>query len=131
MEVMRDKADNWRHHLLIENFDPMGVHTGDSITVAPIPDADTRNSRSCATQELRVIRAVGVEPAAQTSSRRQPETRAWYHRDEPAVSPVRRSRQGTAYPTRRSPAKPTPSATCCDRIKNDITRETPRARAEH
>ena len=49
MEVMRDRKDNCVVICSIENFDPMGVHTGDSITVAPSRRSRTRNSRSCAT----------------------------------------------------------------------------------
>jgi carbamoyl-phosphate synthase large subunit len=40
LEVMRDKADNFVVICTIENFDPMGIHTGDSVTVAPCPDPD-------------------------------------------------------------------------------------------
>ncbi len=61
MEVMRDKADNCVIICSIENFDPMGVHTGDSITVAPaltLTDPEYQKMRDAA---LAVIRAVGVE----------------------------------------------------------------------
>ena len=62
MEVMRDNADNCVIVCSIENFDPMGVHTGDSITVAPGADADRQGiSRSCATPRFAVIREIGVE----------------------------------------------------------------------
>ena len=49
MEVMRDKDDNVVIICSIENFDPMGVHTGDSITVAPAQRSATRNTSGCAT----------------------------------------------------------------------------------
>jgi carbamoyl-phosphate synthase large subunit len=45
MEVMRDRADNCVVVCSIENFDPMGIHTGDSITVAPVQTLPTRNSK--------------------------------------------------------------------------------------
>ena len=62
LEVMRDRNDNVVIICSIENVDPMGVHTGDSVTVAPGADADRRAStRSCATRRFAVIRAVGVE----------------------------------------------------------------------
>ena len=52
LEVMRDRNDNVVIICSIENFDPMGVHTGDSITVAPSPDADRQripaHARRCA-----------------------------------------------------------------------------------
>src|SRR2546421_321949 len=61
LEVMRDLADNVVIICSIENFDPMGVHTGDSITVAPaqtLTDVEYQNLRDMA---IRVIRKVGVE----------------------------------------------------------------------
>ena len=61
LEVMRDSADNAVVVCSIENVDPMGVHTGDSVTVAPqqtLPDALYQRLRD---QALTVIRAVGVE----------------------------------------------------------------------
>ncbi len=61
LEVMRDLADNVVVICSIENFDPMGVHTGDSITVAPaqtLSDVEYQNLRDMA---IRVIRKVGVE----------------------------------------------------------------------
>ncbi len=61
LEVMRDRADNVVIVCSIENVDPMGVHTGDSVTVAPqqtLTDVQYQNLRD---QALTVIRAVGVE----------------------------------------------------------------------
>jgi carbamoyl-phosphate synthase large subunit len=61
LEVMRDRADNVVIVCSIENVDPMGVHTGDSVTVAPqqtLPDSLYQRLRD---QALTVIRAVGVE----------------------------------------------------------------------
>ena len=49
MEVMRDADDNVVIICSIENFDPMGIHTGDSITVAPPRPSPTRNTSGCAT----------------------------------------------------------------------------------
>src|SRR5476651_740952 len=61
MEVMRDKADNCVIICSIENFDPMGVHTGDSITVAPIQTLTDKEFQIMRDQSFAVIRAVGVE----------------------------------------------------------------------
>lgn len=61
LEVMRDKNDNVVIVCSIENFDPMGVHTGDSITVAPaqtLTDSEYQNMRQAA---LEIIREIGVE----------------------------------------------------------------------
>ena len=61
MEVMRDKADNCVIICSIENFDPMGVHTGDSITVAPIQTLTDKEYQLMRDASFAVIRAVGVE----------------------------------------------------------------------
>ncbi len=61
LEVMRDKKDNVVIVCSIENFDPMGVHTGDSITVAPaqtLTDVEYQKMRNAA---LKIIREIGVE----------------------------------------------------------------------
>ncbi|MDP9384625.1 MAG: carbamoyl-phosphate synthase large subunit [Actinomycetota bacterium] len=61
LEVMRDGADNVVIVCSIENIDPMGVHTGDSVTVAPQQTLTDRQYQTLRDQAIRVIRAVGVE----------------------------------------------------------------------
>src|SRR5215212_6703854 len=61
LEVMRDKNDNVVIICSIENFDPMGVHTGDSITVAPIQTLTDKEYQRMRDAAIAVIRAVGVE----------------------------------------------------------------------
>src|SRR2546426_5115018 len=61
MEVMRDRRDNCVIICSIENFDPMGVHTGDSITVAPIQTLTDKEFQIMRDASFAVIRAVGVE----------------------------------------------------------------------
>jgi len=61
LEVMRDKADNVVIVCSIENFDPMGVHTGDSITVAPAQTLTDKEYQRMRDAAIAVIRAVGVE----------------------------------------------------------------------
>jgi carbamoyl-phosphate synthase large subunit len=61
MEVMRDQADNAVVICSIENIDPMGVHTGDSITVAPVQTLSDREYQEMRTASLEVLRAVGVD----------------------------------------------------------------------
>ncbi|MBB1484703.1 carbamoyl-phosphate synthase large subunit [Tessaracoccus sp. MC1865] len=61
LEVMRDKADNVVIICSIENFDPMGVHTGDSITVAPAMTLTDREFQRMRDVAIGVIRAVGVD----------------------------------------------------------------------
>ena len=61
MEVMRDRADNVVIICSIENFDPMGVHTGDSITVAPAQTLSDKEYQRMRNASLAVIREIGVE----------------------------------------------------------------------
>jgi carbamoyl-phosphate synthase large subunit len=61
LEVMRDHADNAVVICSIENFDPMGVHTGDSITVAPAQTLTDKEYQRMRDDAFKVIRAVGVE----------------------------------------------------------------------
>ena len=61
LEVMRDRNDNVVIVCSIENVDPMGVHTGDSVTVAPAQTLTDRLYQDLRDQAIKVIRAVGVE----------------------------------------------------------------------
>jgi carbamoyl-phosphate synthase large subunit len=61
LEVMRDRNDNVVIICSIENFDPMGIHTGDSITVAPAQTLTDKEYQQMRDWAIRVIRAVGVE----------------------------------------------------------------------
>ena len=61
LEVMRDGADNVVIVCSIENLDPMGVHTGDSITVAPAMTLTDREYQVMRDAAIRIIREIGVE----------------------------------------------------------------------
>ena len=61
LEVMRDGADNVVVICSIENFDPMGVHTGDSITVAPVQTLSDRQYQAMRDDAKTIIRAIGVD----------------------------------------------------------------------
>ena len=61
LEVMRDTADNVVIVCSIENLDPMGVHTGDSITVAPAQTLTDKEYQRLRDLSLKIIREVGVE----------------------------------------------------------------------
>jgi carbamoyl-phosphate synthase large subunit len=61
MEVVRDKADNCIIVCGIENLDPMGVHTGDSITIAPIQTLTDREVQKLRDASIAILRAIGVE----------------------------------------------------------------------
>ena len=128
LEVMRDVADNFVVICSIENIDPMGVHTGDSITVAPaltLTDKEYQRMRDTA---RRIIRRVGVETGGiehpvRDQSRRRPDGR---HRDEPArLAVVGAGVEGDrAFPIAKIAAK-LALGYHLDEIPNDITRLTP------
>ena len=61
LEVMRDRADNFVVICSIENFDPMGIHTGDSVTVAPAQTLTDREYQQMRNAARAIIREVGVE----------------------------------------------------------------------
>ncbi len=61
LEVMRDHADNAIIVCSIENIDPMGIHTGDSITIAPIQTLSDREYQTMRTAAIDILRAVGVD----------------------------------------------------------------------
>src|SRR5580693_4480073 len=58
---MRDCADNVVIICSIENVDPMGIHTGDSITVAPVQTLTDKEYQELRDQSIRIIRAIGVD----------------------------------------------------------------------
>ena len=64
MEVVRDKADNCIIVCSIENLDPMGVHTGDSITVAPAQTLTDKEYQAMRDASMAVLRAIGVDTAS-------------------------------------------------------------------
>ncbi len=127
LEVMRDKADNVVIICSIENVDPMGVHTGDSITVAPaqtLSDVEYQTMRDMARQ---VIRAIGVETGGSNIQFGvHPQTgRIVVIEMNPRVS--RRSAlasKATGFPIAKIAAKLAVGYTL-DEITNDITRTTP------
>jgi carbamoyl-phosphate synthase large subunit len=70
LEVMRDRNGNAVIVCSIENFDPMGVHTGDSITVAPVQTLSDREYQDMRDDAIRVLEAIGVETGGSKSSSR-------------------------------------------------------------
>ena len=61
LEVMRDRKDNVVIVCSIENLDPMGIHTGDSITVAPAQTLTDKEYQIMRDASIKIIRAIGVE----------------------------------------------------------------------
>ncbi len=70
MEVVRDKADNCIIICSIENLDPMGVHTGDSITVAPALTLTDKEYQIMRNASIAVLREIGVETGGSNVSSR-------------------------------------------------------------
>jgi carbamoyl-phosphate synthase large subunit len=68
MEVVRDRKDNCIIVCSIENLDPMGVHTGDSITVAPAQTLTDKEYQIMRDASIAVMREIGVETGGSTSS---------------------------------------------------------------
>src|SRR5580698_8530450 len=127
MEVMRDKADNCVIICSIENFDPMGVHTGDSITVAPIQTLTDKEYQIMRDQSFAVIRAVGVETGGSNIQFGvSPENgRMVIIEMNPRVSRSSAlASKATGFPIAKIAAK-LAVGYLLDEIRNDITRETP------
>src|ERR1700730_18418541 len=127
MEVMRDRMDNCVVVCSIENFDPMGVHTGDSITVAPVQTLTDKEYQMMRDASFAVIREIGVETGGSN-------IQFAVHPDNGRMAVIemnpRVSRssalasKATGFPIAKIAAKLAVGYTL-DEIKNDITRETP------
>jgi len=127
MEVMRDRMDNCVVVCSIENFDPMGVHTGDSITVAPAQTLTDKEYQMMRDAAFAVIREIGVETGgSNTQFAVHPENgRMVVIEMNPRVSRSSAlASKATGFPIAKIAAKLAVGYTL-DEIKNDITRETP------
>jgi len=127
LEVMRDLADNVIIICSIENFDPMGVHTGDSITVAPAQTLTDREYQTMRDSAIKVIREIGVETGGsniqfgvhpQTGRQVVIEMNPRVSRSSALAS------KATGFPIAKIAAKLAVGYTL-DEIPNDITRKTP------
>ena len=127
MEVMRDHADNCVVICAIENFDPMGVHTGDSITVAPAQTLSDREYQIMRDASFAVIREIGVETGGSNIQFAvNPKTgRCIVIEMNPRVSRSSAlASKATGFPIAKIAAKLAVGYTL-DELPNDITRETP------
>ncbi|HSP43993.1 MAG TPA: carbamoyl-phosphate synthase large subunit [Luteolibacter sp.] len=127
MEVMRDRADNCVVICSIENLDPMGVHTGDSITVAPIQTLTDREYQIMRDASFAVIREIGVETGGSNIQfATDPQTgRMIVIEMNPRVSRSSAlASKATGFPIAKIAAKLAVGYTL-DELPNDITRETP------
>ncbi len=127
LEVMRDCQDNVVIICSIENFDPMGVHTGDSITVAPLQTISDKEYQALRNAAIKVIRAVGVDTGGSNIQFGLcPETgRIVVIEMNPRVSRSSAlASKATGYPIAKIAAKLAVGLTL-DEIPNDITKVTP------
>lgn len=127
MEVMRDRADNCVVICSIENLDPMGVHTGDSITVAPIQTLTDKEYQAMRDASFAVIRAIGVETGGSNIqfAVNPANGRMIVIEMNPRVSRSSAlASKATGFPIAKIAAKLAVGYTL-DELKNDITRETP------
>src|SRR5207249_2680601 len=127
LEVMRDVADNFVVICSIENIDPMGVHTGDSITVAPILTLSDKEYQRMRDAARRIIRRVGVETGGcNIQFAVHPGTgRMVVIEMNPRVSRSSAlASKATGFPIAKIAARLAIGYTL-DEIRNDITGETP------
>jgi carbamoyl-phosphate synthase large subunit len=127
LEVMRDLADNVVIICSIENFDPMGVHTGDSITVAPAQTLTDREYQLLRDMAIKIIRKVGVETGGSNIqfgvNPENGEIRVIEMNPRVSRSSALASK-ATGFPIAKIAAKLAVGYTL-DEIPNDITRKTP------
>jgi len=127
LEVMRDMRDNVIIICSIENFDPMGVHTGDSITVAPAQTLTDREYQAMRDAAIAVIREIGVETGGSNIQFGVNPTsgRMVVIEMNPRVSRSSAlASKATGFPIAKIAAKLAVGYTL-DEIPNDITRKTP------
>src|SRR6266404_303808 len=127
LEVMRDHKDNVVIICSIENFDPMGVHTGDSITVAPAQTLTDKEYQIMRDAALRVIREIGVDTGGSNIqfAVNPKNGRMVVIEMNPRVSRSSAlASKATGFPIAKIAAKLAVGYTL-DEIPNDITRETP------
>ena len=127
MEVMRDCADNAVIVCSIENFDPMGVHTGDSITVAPALTLTDKEYQRMRDASIAVLRKIGVETGGSNVqfAVNPKDGRMIVIEMNPRVSRSSAlASKATGFPIAKIAAKLAVGYRL-DEIRNDITRETP------
>jgi len=127
LEVMRDTRDNVVIICSIENFDPMGIHTGDSITVAPAQTLTDKEYQIMRDASLKIIREIGVDTGGSNIQFgvNQNDGRLAVIEMNPRVSRSSAlASKATGFPIAKIAAKLAVGYSL-DEITNDITRETP------
>jgi carbamoyl-phosphate synthase large subunit len=127
LEVMRDKNDNVVIVCSIENFDPMGVHTGDSITVAPAQTLTYRQYQEMRNAGLKIIREIGVETGGsniQFAVNPENGEMAVIEMNPRVSRSSALASKATGFPIAKIATKLAVGYTL-DEINNDITKKTP------
>ncbi|UCC16762.1 MAG: carbamoyl-phosphate synthase large subunit, partial [Dehalococcoidales bacterium] len=124
-EVMRDSANNCITVCNMENFDPMGVHTGDSIVVAPSQTLSNKEYQMLRTASLNIIRALGIEGGCNVQFALDPVSGNYYVIEvNPRVSRSSAlASKATGYPIARVASKIAVGRTL-DQIPNQVTGKT-------
>ncbi|MDE2817936.1 MAG: carbamoyl-phosphate synthase large subunit, partial [Chloroflexota bacterium] len=124
-EVMRDSADNCITVCNMENIDPMGVHTGDSIVIAPSQTLSDREYQMLRTASLNIIRSLGIEGGCNVQLALDPHSFAYRVIEvNPRVSRSSAlASKATGYPIARMAAKIAIGRTL-DKLPNPITEKT-------
>jgi len=125
IEVMRDGADNCITICSMENLDPMGIHTGDSIVVAPTQTLSDKDYQMLRTAALKIIRALGVEGGCNIQYALDPDSYQYYVIEvNPRVSRSSAlASKATGYPIAKVAAKIAVGLNL-DEIKNAVTGKT-------
>src|SRR5213075_1583663 len=127
LEVMRDRRDNVVIICSIENFDPMGVHTGDSVTVAPAQTLTDKEYQLMRDAAIRIIREIGVETGGSNIqfAVNPDDGQMVVIEMNPRVSRSSAlASKATGFPIAKIAAKLAVGYRL-DELRNDITRETP------
>ena len=124
-EVMRDSADTCITVCNMENLDPMGVHTGDSIVVAPAQTLSDRDHQMLRSSAIRIIRALGIEGGCNVQFALDPKSSQYYVIEvNPRVSRSSAlASKATGYPIARVAAKVAVGRRL-EEIRNEITGRT-------
>jgi len=124
-EVMRDAADTCITVCNMENLDPMGVHTGDSIVVAPAQTLSDRDHQMLRSAALRIIRALGIEGGCNIQFALDPRSSTYYVIEvNPRVSRSSAlASKATGYPIARVAAKVAVGRRLAE-IRNEVTGRT-------
>lgn len=125
-EVMRDKNDTCIIVCNMENVDPMGIHTGDSIVVAPIQNLNDEVCQRLRDASIKIIRNLGINGGCNIQFALNPETNEYKIIEvNPRVSRSSAlASKATGYPIAKISSKVALGLTL-DEIRNDITKETP------